>query len=1007
MSNELVGLESLPNCYITRITLDDNSTKSFTCSVSLEVFDALEGNKTIWSYSPLFSDFLKVALIETQNINLADQLTQGFISPLPSKLTKSVFFDDTTKIHNISLKEFRRSDNTYMKKVRFNVPNDTQNLSVFAFCYIDTKALSDYLKLDMTGKLSNYYGSMSSERILVSANTVKSAVVFYKPDNTIWTGPVHKHENVFMVGSQHVSAPHTTLRTATVQNLKLIDRRGDNFPERQRAAIASNPVISNLHVSINNNEDVNGLFFVNMKQLLLTKTKLGTKIANLSFRMFNDFLSQIEISQLIIKRFEANIKLTKTKLGTFRNSTLNKKKSDMIAVSIDNAPYNLKTQENLKERFLFSSRNIRAFEFTDDSKTKRTKGNFKYSVEIILKDKSQQYIDNIIDGLRSSLTELKEIHYTLAKRSSYDYDLAKLKPGVTVPSTIEDIIQNYYNTRQYFKDFDDTEKRGLINQKIKSFSVGSYTPVTSERFIKDLEKLISLMSRRFGVSYKYNSKTPKTTKTTFIPARIFISKTFENDINFFDFNRSYDYIAPITTKGFPVLGTNDILNRGNEEINRFYYNQGITIADQLKTLPTEVQDAILNIDPTKVSYFAPLTVQYKDQNVSVENVDSLDFGKINIIVKGAQGISAVVRRASGQTQIGRLAKGSVNTHDSSGDLTSAESSVSTEVEKRPVSIEDSESQQLIESFYYFGENSEFVNVDDNYQAPATEDNTVMTNFVEMAYATPTVAGVGAYDFSSANNLVSTATNSNYFNAEDVANEPAQVKALVNSQSNSVKNNVLRSLVDPLKNVLSFNAYQIVFKTLQKIEKITGFATDSNGIEIVTEPIFEMLKTSDVQDDSTLICRMRYYEEGPLMTKLPVNLRLPVRNQMFIVSNRDLSQAQFDEIPPLLTSNLSSIVAPIVKYSTTNIITQPLNKTPVKLSSTQRRPSPTNQRVGSRRLRRGQVVSSPRAQRTRRGPGASTQRPQRPQRQQRPATPSRTPSRSPRTSGGGSSGGGGY
>ena len=126
MSSELVGLESLPNCYITRITLDDNSTKSFTCSVTLEVFDAVESNRTIWSYSPLFSDFLKVALIETQNINLADQLTQGFIPPLPSKLTKSVFFDDTTKIHNISLKEFRRSDNTYMKKVRFNVPNDTQ-----------------------------------------------------------------------------------------------------------------------------------------------------------------------------------------------------------------------------------------------------------------------------------------------------------------------------------------------------------------------------------------------------------------------------------------------------------------------------------------------------------------------------------------------------------------------------------------------------------------------------------------------------------------------------------------------------------------------------------------------------------------------------------------------------------------------------------------------------------------------------------------------------------------
>jgi len=417
-----------------------------------------------------------------------------------------------------------------------------------------------------------------------------------------------------------------------------------------------------------------------------------------------------------------------------------------------------------------------------------------------------------------------------------------------------------------------------------------------------------------------------------------------------------------------------------------------------------MQNAILNIDSTKVSYFAPLRVQYRDQNVSVENVDSLDFGKINIIVKGAQGISATVQRASGQTQIGRLAKGAVNIHDSSGDLTSAEASVSTEVEKRPTSIEDSEPQELIESFYYFGENSEFVNVDDNYQPPVTEDNTVMANFVDMAYSIPTVAGVGAYDFSSANNLVSIATNSNYFSAVDVANEPAQAKALVNSQSNSVKNNILRSTVDPLKNVLSFNAYQIVFKTLQKIEKITGFATDLNGVEIVTEPIFEMLKASDIGDDSTLICRMRYYEEGPLMTKLPLNLRFPVRNEMFIISNRDLSQAQFDEVSPLLTSDLSTVIAPIIKYSTTNVITQPLGNTPVKVQTGRQRADITNQRVGSRRLRRGQVVNSSRTRRTRRGSGAATRSPQR---QQRPPTPTRTPARSPRTSGGGTSGGGGY
>jgi len=245
---------------------------------------------------------------------------------------------------------------------------------------------------------------------------------------------------------------------ASVQNLKLIDRRGKNFSDRQRESIKDNPVISDLHLSVNNNEDLSGLFFVNMKQLLLTRTKLGTKIANLSARMFNDFLTQIEISQLIVKRFSANARLVKGKLGTYKNSTINTKKSDIIAASTDTAPYSLRPQELLKERYLFANRNIRAFEFTDNSKTRKNNANFKYSVELTIKDKSQEYIDNTILQLRSSLSSMKEIHYTLIRENSYDYEMRKLRDGVTVPPNITSIIETYYNTLQYFKDFDDTEE---------------------------------------------------------------------------------------------------------------------------------------------------------------------------------------------------------------------------------------------------------------------------------------------------------------------------------------------------------------------------------------------------------------------------------------------------------------------------------------------------------------------------------------------------------------------
>tara|TARA_R110002110_G_scaffold26177_1_gene96609 strand:+ start:1422 stop:4379 length:2958 start_codon:yes stop_codon:yes gene_type:complete len=969
MPNELVGLENVPNCYIARIVLDDNTTKSFTCSVNLELFDATEGDRTIWGYNSLFSDFLKVALIETRRPSLSQRLTEGTVSPLPSELQKNAFFDDTTKIHEFPIKQFKKLNGAYVKKVKFTVPSDTENLSIFAVCYIDTKALSGFLQLDMTGELSSYHGALVSERVLARGTAVKTSTVFYKPDNTVWSGPVHQHDGMYMEGSRHTAAPHSVLRTATVQNLKLVDRRGRSFSDRQRDSIQNNPVISNLHLSVNNNDDLNGMFFVNMKQLLLTRTKLGTKIADLSARMFNDFLNQIQISQMIVKRFNANVRLVKGKMGSYQNSTLNTKKSVIIASSTDIAPYSLRPQELLKERYLFTNRNIRAFEFTDDSKTRKNKGNFKYSVELTIKDKSQEYIDNIILQLRSSLSRMKEIHHALSRKGSYDYEMRRLRDGVFVPAGVSSIIEVYYNNLQYFKDFNDTEKRRLINEKIKGFSVASYNPTTSEKFIADLDDLSSLMFERFGVRNEYNSKTPKTTKTTFMPARIFLNKTFEDNVNFFDYNRSYNYIPPVVTKGLPVLRPEDLLSRGSQELSRFYYDSNITTAEELKSLPKEMQSALTTLESVKISYFSPLSLQYRDETVSIENVDSLDLKKTNDLVAGARQIATTIRRTSSQTTTGRTRAGKKNNHGLAKNLMRgfgfSSPSLKTEVQDTSGQNEEEAQKTLIESVHYLGENSEFINVDNEFTPPATEDTQLAVGQIVATFNNKPTRGSAAYNFASADNVVSYVLDSARYSAEDVANQPIQTKALINSRSNSVKNNILQSPVDPLKEVSSLNAFEIVFKAIQKIEKITGFATDSSGVEIVTQPIFEMLKTSDVTEDSTLLCRMRYYENAPMDLGPSANLMFPVRNQTFVVSNKDLSTPQYSEIPSLTISNISTVVSPIVKYSTTNIVTQRLDSSYVKSTKIIGTSQTTNQRVGSRVSNRGQVTDSSSTRRQRR------------------------------------------
>lgn len=144
MSNELVGLENVPNCYITRIVLNNNTTKSFICSVDLQLFDANEGDRTIWSYNSLFSNFLKVALIETKQPALALRLTQGLISPLPSNVRRDPFFNDNTKVYEVSVREFSEVNGAYMKKLVLKFQKIQKTCLCLPFVMLTQRRLATY-----------------------------------------------------------------------------------------------------------------------------------------------------------------------------------------------------------------------------------------------------------------------------------------------------------------------------------------------------------------------------------------------------------------------------------------------------------------------------------------------------------------------------------------------------------------------------------------------------------------------------------------------------------------------------------------------------------------------------------------------------------------------------------------------------------------------------------------------------------------------------------------------
>ena len=103
MAKQLVGLEQVPNVYITKIVLEDNSTKDFSMSVDLEVFDQIQSGNYIWSNNKMFRNFFRVALIITYDKQLSIMLKSGNLCPIPSEVTRSPHYNDNTTIKESKL----------------------------------------------------------------------------------------------------------------------------------------------------------------------------------------------------------------------------------------------------------------------------------------------------------------------------------------------------------------------------------------------------------------------------------------------------------------------------------------------------------------------------------------------------------------------------------------------------------------------------------------------------------------------------------------------------------------------------------------------------------------------------------------------------------------------------------------------------------------------------------------------------------------------------------------
>ena len=960
-----VGLENLPNVYISKITLEDHSTNGFLLNVELEIQDAQKDSGFYWSDDKVLLSFLKVNLVATRNPRVSNLLKDGTIVPIPSDISR--LNNPDTNMNTFGLSEFKHMDSgsskIFRKKFTYNIENGVQDLHLYAVCFFDTMQASSDLNIRLENIYSRYNGAVCSEIVFVQGEIKSSTTLFLRPDNTVWAGPVHEHEGTYMEGSFHSSEPHNKLRRITVQNYKITDNRKKNYGSRQGINRKFTPIIGDLMFSFNNNTDLSGMFVFNIKQMALTRTKYGRQLYNLSNRLFVDYLSTIKIRSLTIKRQQVKSAVYRNTAGSPKFGSSRLLNTVVVADSRDIKSYQLQEDEKIKEIFLFPDKSLRAFQFIDDEKSSKSKGEYQYKVEIRILDQSHVFLQNKINDLKLLFNDLKDLRSIIGRNSNYDFKLSKIKDSSLLDSKIVSIVNGYYNHLQYFENFTNSEKEFLIKEKLKNFTFNNYNLLVHDRFITEFQKLMTLFSKRYKTSDKENYAGAVTDRKSFVPGSIELSRVFSDIISFRDMFRSYDYLGIKNNIGFPIITTAEMNDRATKEVQRFFSGNFVNGNDDFSQMDVDTKQAFGDINASRMSFFSPLSLMVNSEEINLDNLMNIDHDKLT--TRFMEGKDIFISYVQPKHNYGKKQTKGFNQSKKRTRQTFSKN-YSFSRDSGPQSAADpnknDDALSLLKSENFLGLNSEFVNAEEGYKESVIEESDRQTNAQFDSYYNFTRDTFKSnFDLQSAENSFSNYLGSKHASKENTKGAPNQYKALVGSRSSNTKNDILESDTDPLRSVNTKVASEIIYKSFQKVEIFVGYEKDINGIDILTSPIFVKADNVDLDDSVSYFCRMSYHSEEMFGIKVNPDFKLPVINRFFFISSTDLNNLQDQALDASnLTFNISAgnEISKNIKFATSNIVTQNKTKNPLAASgfTTRSAPRPRNAVADQTTPNRGTVYS---------------------------------------------------
>ena len=470
MSYDFVGLENMPNAYVEKISLSNNNDQTFRVDVDVLLLDEVFENFFVWSDDHLIYDYTRVAIIATSNQSLIDGISEGTINPHPSMLRRQSNLMEETHILTTSPKQTTMTSDAdtrrYAQKMSLLVPVNTSTMTLFAFTYIDTQELSNTLRIALTGPLANYMGSVTSEHVLVNGIIQRTTFLYRETSSgEIWSGPVHQRsDGRWMGGSYHTQDSHPMLTREPRDNTKIVDNREDPSEMHQEVNAPAKPNFSTLSESFTNEADFIGTLSLDMRSIILSKTKYGRKMFSVSRDLFETFSRSVVINSIEIRRQQIKLRSSINRLGTrrFQDKLIGSYKT--IAATVEDNG-SLVNTSSISQIYITPDPLIKTYQFIDEEMSERTRGEFRYEVVVTFLDKSQDFLQNLVSQMETNIAQLKVQQEFLYRPKRYDRKSNKLKQGIRVPSIFNESIENYYQNLSLISVISDEKKTELIKNK--------------------------------------------------------------------------------------------------------------------------------------------------------------------------------------------------------------------------------------------------------------------------------------------------------------------------------------------------------------------------------------------------------------------------------------------------------------------------------------------------------------------------------------------------------------